>query len=137
MMKIVALLGVSTFLALAFAQFSTKDVTGNWEGESKCVNLKVAPACKDEHVIFHITGIPKKPGSVRVQASKVVDKQEEEMGDLVFTIDPKTSSITNEFVNKGSHGLWKLTIKGDSMTGTLSKDKVVVRRLTLKAQKKG
>jgi hypothetical protein len=141
-MKWFAILGTITFAVLSVAQLTASQVVGDWEGESKCVNLEAAPACRDEHVIFHITRVRDKQnkvidGSVFVRADKVVDKKNLTMGYLTFKVDLSTYSIQNVFKNKKGGGVWNLSIKNNQMTGTLTQlpGNVVVRKLTLARKK--
>jgi hypothetical protein len=138
-MKVISVLASVALVALTAAQLKNSQLVGDWEGESKCVNLKVSPACKDEHVIYHITPVVSDKGHVYVRADKVVGGKPLVMGYLTFTIDAKTSSIRNEFTLRKSHGIWKLSVKGKEMTGTLTKlpENVVVRQVTLHFRKKG
>jgi hypothetical protein len=133
-MKWLPTIAITAFVTLTFAQLTTQQVIGDWEGESKCVDLKAAPACKDEHVIFHILPVPKKPNEVLVHANKVINKREEEMGDLTFTVDSKMSTIQNVFERNGKKGVWLLAIKRNEMTGTLTllPNNVIVRKISLK-----
>ncbi|HVF67242.1 MAG TPA: hypothetical protein VM914_06250 [Pyrinomonadaceae bacterium] len=98
---------------------SLSKVLGEWEGESVCVG-KNRPACKNEHVIYHIT---KKDGdeadAVTMHADKVVNGKPEEMGVLDCKYDAAESSLTCEFNVNGTHGVFEYAIDGDEMEGTL------------------
>ncbi len=136
-MKSWILLGSAALVAVAVAQLTVSQVTGDWEGDSKCVNLNAMPGCKDEHVVYHIIPIHRNSNQVLINADRVVDKKPISMGEILFTIDGKGSAINNEMMINGSKHYWNFVIKGDKMTGTLkNKDKVVLRQITLKAQKK-
>lgn len=136
-MKSFAIAAAIAFVALAVADLTHKDVVGNWEGESICVNLKVAPACKNEHVIYHISSVANKSNQVQVNADKVVNKVPVPMGEITLTINGKASTLSSDMTYNGNRLLWDFEVKGDRMNGTLRNgDKVVIRRISLKAHKK-
>lgn len=102
---------------------SLSKVLGDWEGESVCVD-KNRPACKNEHVVYHLT---KKGGedhegetdAVAMRADKIVNGRPEEMGVLDCKYDAAKSALTCEFTVNGTHGVFEYKIKGDEMDGTL------------------
>lgn len=110
------------------------DIVGTWRGSSVCVDRRAAPACNDEQVIYDISVTPGKPNAVTVKADRVVDGKRVSMGDLDFTYETKSSSWTTELDNPRVHALWRLTVSGTTMTGTLTllPSKAVVRRIDLK-----
>lgn len=137
-MKGLAIVAVSAFVALTVAQLKTAQIVGDWEGESKCVNLTASPGCHDEHVIYHIASIANKPNQVRINADRIANNKPVAMGEIIFTVDGKASTIANEMVINGNKLYWDFVVKGDKMSGTLKNgDKVVVRRISLTAHKKG
>ena len=97
---------------------SLSKVLGEWEGESVCVD-KNRPACKNEHVIYHITKKDGEADTVTMHADKVVNGKPEEMGALDCKHDAAKSTLTCEFTVNGTHGVFEYTIKGDEMEGTL------------------
>ena len=142
-MKSLVVLASAAFAVLTVAQMSATNVVGAWEGDSKCVNLAALPGCKDEHVIYHITqelDKMKHPSSdtVLVRSDKVVDKKPLVMGYLTFKINFATFQMVNYFKTKKAKGAWSFSVKGNTMTGTLTKlpEGVVVRKITLKRVKK-
>jgi hypothetical protein len=95
-------------------------ILGVWRGTSTCVDREIAPACKDEVVIYRFEPIPGKPAStVRLEADKLVDGKPERMYEIDFTRDAATGGWMSEFRNARYHGLWSYTIDGKSLTGTL------------------
>jgi hypothetical protein len=58
---------LATFAGAAAAQPA---LTGTWEGSSTCTDRKLAPGCRDEHVIYVFTGAGEK---LHLVADKVVD----------------------------------------------------------------
>jgi hypothetical protein len=104
----------------AAAQPDAAAILGVWRGTSTCVDREIAPACKDELVIYTFVPIPGKPAStVRLEADKLVDGKPERMGEFDFTLDPATGAWTAEFRNARYQGLWSYTIDGKRLTGTL------------------
>jgi len=131
---IMLLLGTASFVVVQGAVGRTEfaqDVTqlaGNWTGESIC---QVKPsACRDEKVVYHIsTGSD--PDHVMVSADKIVDGKAINMGRGEYAYDRTNGTLMNE--NDGR--MWRFTVKGNSMTGTLTMpDKTLYRRVTLRKE---
>ena len=97
---------------------SLSKVLGDWEGESVCVD-KNRPACKNEHVVYHITKKDGGPDAVTMRADKIVNGRPEEMGALDCKYDSAKSTLTCEFTVNGTHGVFEYTVVGDEMEGTL------------------
>jgi hypothetical protein len=100
-------------------------LAGDWKGES--VVVAKGTAAKDEVVIWHITKASE-PGKVSVTADKIVNGKAITMGSGVWTYDKSQKAIVWE----SRVGVWRMTIKGDTMGGTLTlKDGTVFRRVSL------
>jgi len=97
---------------------SLSKVLGEWEGESVCVD-KNRPACKDEHVIYHITKKDGEADAVTMHADKVVDGKPEEMYVQDFKYDASKNTLRGEFNVNGTHGVFEYVIDDDGMEGTL------------------
>ena len=84
---------------------------GTWNGTSIC-QIKNSP-CHDETVIYHIS---KKSGvdTFYINASKIVNDKEEEMGILPFIYNKKTNQLTST-----AFGIWTFNIEGTKLEGTL------------------
>jgi hypothetical protein len=110
------------------------DLVGNWTGDSICVGNR--PACHDEQVIYRIEKAPDASGHVTVTADKVVNGKPELMGVLDFKYDSEKKTLICDFTRGNTHGLWELTVKGNTMTGTLVvlPDKTLVRRVNVKKE---
>jgi len=125
-------------LALGEGQGSgtVDEVVGTWSGASVCVDRQAAPACNDEQVVYEIMRSGK-PNTVSVKADKIVDGKRESMGDLEFARDAKNGSWTSELDTPRVHALWRLTVSGAKLTGTLTllPSKAVVRNLDLRRDK--
>ena len=113
------------------------EIVGTWSGSSVCVDRQAAPACNDEQVVYDINANAGKPDTVTVKADKVVDGKRVSMGALEFTHDAKNGSWTSEFDTPRFHALWRLTVDGAMLTGTLTllPSKAVVRKIDLRKDK--
>lgn len=84
---------------------------GTWHGTSIC-QIKNSP-CHDENVVYHISknsGV----GTFYINASKIVNGMEEQMGILPFVYNRKTNQLTST-----AYGIWTFNIKGVKLEGTL------------------
>jgi len=85
---------------------------GVWRGTSLCL---VRPSsCHDEIVVYRISRATTSD-SVLVDARKIVNAQEEEMGVLACRLAALGASFTCTMPN----GVWHFTIRGDSLLGEL------------------
>jgi hypothetical protein len=57
-------------------------------------------------------------------------------GGLDFKYDSEKQTVVCDFTRGNTHGLWELTVKGNTMEGTLMllPDKTLVRRVKLKKE---
>ena len=129
-------LSVGSVLGVALAG-PVDEIVGTWRGTSACVDRKAAPACTDEEVIYEIVASPGHPDSVTVKADKVVDGKRVPMGSLDFTHDSTSRSWTSELDTPRTHALWRLSVSGATLSGTLTllPSKAVVRRVDLRRDK--
>lgn len=98
---------------------------GDWAGTSLC-QVKNSP-CHDESVVFHVA-----PGAAaglyKIKADKIVNGQLVNMGDLDFTLNRTTNTLTCVFPN----GTWVLVVDKKHIEGTLTTpDRVLYRKLSL------
>ena len=100
------------------ASDSLSKVLGDWEGESVCVD-KNRPACKNEHVVYHITRKEGEADAALIAADKVVNGKPEYMGTLECKHDAAKSTLTCEFTVNSTHGVFEFAVRGDEMEGTL------------------
>jgi hypothetical protein len=109
-------------------------LVGTWAGESLCVGNR--PACHDEKVIYRITKAPDDAGNVTITTDKIVNGKPETMGVLDFKYDGGKHTLTCDFTRGQTHGVWELTVKEDTMEGTLIvlPDKTLARRVRLKKE---
>ncbi|HEV8448228.1 MAG TPA: hypothetical protein VGQ44_15465 [Gemmatimonadaceae bacterium] len=96
----------------AQAATGASDPVGVWRGTSLCL---VRPSsCNDEVVVYRITRA--KPGdSVSMDARKIVNAQEQEMGVLTCRVAALGASLTCGIPN----GVWRFQIRRDSLIGEL------------------
>jgi hypothetical protein len=98
--------------AFAQAPAAARDPVGVWRGRSVCL---VRPsACKDEIVVYRITGV-NGSDSLSIDARKIVNGREEEMGVLGCRFTAAGARLTCTMPN----GVWHFAIHGDSLTGEL------------------
>lgn len=111
-------------------------IVGTWRGTSTCVDLKAAPACKDEVAVYEIAPVPNTVDRVTAKGYKVVDKERQFMGDLVFTLGPDGVWVC-DFQSPSMKSRWTLTVDGTKMTGTatLMPANTLIRRLVLEKGK--
>jgi hypothetical protein len=110
------------------------EIVGTWRGTSACVDRQAAPACSDEQVIYEIVANPRQPDVVTVRADRVVDGKRVSMGVLDFTYEATSRSWTSEFDTPRVHALWRLSVSGATLSGTMTllPSKAVVRRVDLR-----
>ena len=121
---------ILTCLAFSLPSFSQADKTlvGTWKGTSIC-QVKNSP-CHDETVVYHISPA-KTPGEYIINANKIVNGAEEEMGILTGTYDSPTHLLTAHF---RANDLWEFKITGGLMDGTLIVNKVLYRIVKLQKE---
>ncbi len=95
-------------------------ILGEWRGSSICTNREVAPACKDESIVYLFTPM-KSDGAekVHIEASKIVDGKVLPMGEFDLTYDADEASWSVEFKTPRVHARWSYTVSGDRLAGTL------------------
>ena len=90
---------------------------GTWRGTSTCTDRVAAPACNDEVVVYEFTnGV--KPGTVHWAADKVVNGKREPMGEMELAYDEREKCWKAEFSSPRVTGVWRLSVDGNSMTGS-------------------
>jgi len=85
---------------------------GVWRGTSVCL---VRPsACNDEIVVYRITPT-KATDSLAIDARKIVNGEEQEMGILGCRLAQPSGQLTCPI----PHGVWTFRVRNDSLTGEL------------------
>jgi hypothetical protein len=98
--------------AFAQARPAAPSPVGMWRGTSLCL---VRPSsCNDEIVVYRITRAATQD-SVSVDARKVVNGREEEMGVLGCRLTTADAQLVCVIPN----GTWRFTVRGDSLVGDL------------------
>ncbi len=113
------------------------EIVGTWRGTSACVDRQAAPACTDEKVVYDIVATPGQPDAVKVTADKLADGKRVPMGTLDFTYEAASRSWASEWETPRTHALWRLSVSGTTISGTLTllPSKAVVRKLDLQKDK--
>jgi len=121
---------ISICLCAVLQSFSqtNKNIVGTWKGTSIC-QLKNSP-CHDENVVYHISA-GKTPDNFSIQASKIVNGAEDDMGTLAGTYDAASHLLTLHF---GKNDTWEFKLTGNQMDGTLINNKVLYRVIKLKKE---
>jgi hypothetical protein len=88
------------------------DPVGTWRGTSLC-QVRRSP-CRDENVVYRITPTSTRD-SLSLDARKIVNAAEEEMGVIPCRLDAPSAQIRCTMPN----GVWHFTIRGDSLVGDL------------------
>jgi len=101
-------------------------IAGIWRGQSSCEQTN--SACREESVIYRFSPIHDKPGWFSVSADRVVDGKAVNMGTLEFRYVEDQHALVCEY----AQGVWRLTLDGERITGTLTRpDGTLFRRVAL------
>jgi hypothetical protein len=105
-------IAVSAILLCSF-RLPDAPFEGIWRGTSIC-QVKNSP-CHDETVVYHVS--KSNSNTYTVQANKMVNNKEEEMGTLNFIYSPANQT----YLCKDSvrNALWSFKIKESKLEGTL------------------
>jgi len=111
--SLIAVVAIVALAGLAPAQDagSAANPIGMWRGTSLC--LVQPSSCHDEVVVYRITRTTS--DSVSINAGKMVNGREEEMGVLPCRIGAGRATVTCTMPN----GVWRFTVRGDSLVGEL------------------
>jgi hypothetical protein len=90
---------------------------GTWRGTSTCSDRVAAPACNDEVVVYEFTN-GAKPGTVHWAADKVVNGKREPMGEMELAYDEREKCWKAEFNSPRVKSVWRLSVDGNTMTGS-------------------
>jgi len=116
------------------AQHSAKDsIEGTWKGTSLC-QVKSSP-CHDENAVYHISKAANGK-TYTIQANKIVNGSEEEMGSSDAVYDETKHTLTTTTKDRqGRVSVWLFKIEGKQMHGTLTlDDKILYRIIELKKE---
>jgi hypothetical protein len=118
---LLALLAVLGSIRLAAAEGGAPEagaILGQWRGTSVCTNREIAPACKDEQILYTFTRAEGAEGKVHQKAEKLVDGQFGLMGELDFDYVSSERRWKCELQNSRVHIVWSLAVDGDHLSGT-------------------
>jgi hypothetical protein len=113
-LRLVAFVAVGVLARRGQAQAAegVPDPVGVWRGTSLC---QVRPSsCNDEIVVYRISRVTTSD-SLAMDARKIVNAREEQMGVLACRLAPTGTSFTCTLPN----GVWRFTIRRDSLVGEL------------------
>jgi len=127
-MKIKILLGFTFLLTLGKISIA-QSLVGVWKGTSLC-QIKNS-SCHDENVVYHISK-DSNVDSYQVDASKIIDGKENDMGTLTFSFDPKKKILF--LVDSVKNIKWEFKISGKEMHGTLISKGKLFRIVDLKKE---
>ncbi len=92
---------------------------GTWHGSSLCVDHNRDAACKDEEVVYVVTGLPSIRDTVEMEAFKIINGQRVSMGLLRPARLPGSQSWSCELATR-VHAVWTFQAKDSTLTGTLA-----------------
>jgi hypothetical protein len=117
-------------LLLTLGNISTaQTLVGTWKGTSLC-QIKNSP-CHDEIVVYHISK-DSSGHSYQVDAGKIIDGKENDMGTLSFSFDPQKKILF--LVDSVKNIRWEFKISGKEMHGTLISKGNLYRIIDLKRE---
>jgi hypothetical protein len=94
-------------------------ILGVWQGTSLCTNLQLAPACKDEQVIYTFVPAAETAGAVRLEADKVVEGERQRMGEMELVFREASGRWESEIETARYHSLWSFEVEGRTLHGEL------------------
>jgi hypothetical protein len=131
---------IAAFSACAQTTEQKSDIDkliGNWSGQSTCVNKEKFPACNDEKVVYQITKVANKPGTVNLSADRITDGKPVFMGAFDFTYDADKKLLTSEFKNERVHLSLEFVVKDEVLEGGIYSlpDRIQSRSIKVKKDK--
>jgi hypothetical protein len=112
------MLTVLVLAMLAGDSHSTSELVGHWRGESVCVKADWNAACNDE-VVFYDAVPAEKSGRVLLHAYKIVNGENQPMGDLEFAYDAGLKSWAADFSNARVRIRFIFDVHGSALDGRL------------------
>ncbi len=106
------------WLACSVAGAGDAVPSGSWHGSSLCTDLKTAPGCQDEQVVYVFTGAGS--GKVHISADKLVGGQRENMGEFDLVPDAGDGGAwVYDFTARGAAMRWRFVVRGARLDGEL------------------
>ena len=111
---------------------SAAGITGTWTGESVCVGNR--PACKNEIVVYRFEPVAGRSTLMTLLADKIIRGKRVPMYKLDFQYEEARRTLSCEFTQGHTHGIWEYRVTTDTMEGTgiVLPDKSVARRVKVK-----
>ena len=93
-------------------------IVGEWRGSSTCLNLQVAPACKDEIVRYVFSASSSDPNTFHVVADKLIAGAYQPMGEFDLLYSDKDGEWTYQFDSPNCpHCRWWYRVDSSGLTG--------------------
>lgn len=108
-------LGAAVCLMRAATADAADDPIGTWRGQSTC--LVKASACRDEDSVYRAAAVEHSATRVRLEANKIVDGREVNMGTSECSYSPATHLLNCPL---GNGNVMRLTLKGDTLNGAMT-----------------
>ena len=107
-------------IAAAGAASAQDSVTlvGNWHGSSLCTDLALAPACKDESVVYEFSA--SRADKVHLKADKIVAGAREAMYEIDLVWDAAARSWVYDFKTSALAVRWHYRQDGNTIAGGLA-----------------
>jgi len=93
------------------------EIIGTWRGTSTCVDRVAAPGCNDETLYYEMTAGPS-PAVVHWKAYKVVNGQNDLMGEMDLTYSDADKCWAANFSSPRTSIRWCLSVSGGTMSGS-------------------
>ena len=127
-MKIKTLLIFPFLLALGKISVA-QSLVGVWKGTSLCQVKNTS--CHDENVVYHISK-NSSGDSYQVDASKIIDGKEDDMGTLNFSFNAQQKILY--LIDSVQQVKWEFKVTGKEMHGTLTSSGKLIRIVDLKKE---
>ena len=127
---------ISGFAASSKGQMAratdASSLVGTWSGESICVGNR--PACKNEVVVYRFEPVAGRSTLVTLLADKIIRGKRVPMYKLDFQYNEARRTLSCEFTQGSTHGIWEYYVIGDTLEGTgiVLPGKSVARRVKVK-----
>ena len=83
------------------------------------MNREVAPAGRDETVVYEFRSSPEDARAIVLKADKIVDGEQVSMGALTLTYSAEESAWVAEVHGPNASAMWSFRARGRDLTGTL------------------
>lgn len=111
---------------------NASSLVGTWSGGSKCVGKR--PACKNEVVVYRFEPVAGRSTLITLLADKIIRGKRVPMYKLDFQYNETRRTLSSEFRQGRTQGIWEYKVTGDSLEGTgiVLPGKSVARRVKVK-----